>query len=87
MIPTGSPCGGGAVGGAVTGGLSMALAVQSLAPHGGAFVFFAISPFWGFLVAIAAGTVVTALVVIALKKWVGRKELEQAEAPFEVVPA
>ncbi|WP_214468112.1 PTS fructose transporter subunit IIABC [Microbacterium flavescens] len=75
------------VGGAVTGGLSMALAVQSLAPHGGAFVFFAISPFWGFLVAIAAGTVVTALVVVALKKWVGRKELEQAEAPFEAVPA
>ena len=29
----------------------------------------------------------TALVVIALKKWVGRKELEQAEAPFEAVPA
>lgn len=75
------------VGGAVTGGLSMALAVQSLAPHGGAFVFFAITPFWGFLVAIAAGTVVTALVVVALKRWVGRKELEQAEAPFEAVPA
>jgi PTS system fructose-specific IIC component len=70
------------VGGAVTGALSMALAVQSLAPHGGVFVFFAINPFWGFLVAIAAGTVVTALVVIALKKWVGRKELEQAEAPL-----
>ncbi len=75
------------VGGAVTGGLSMALAVESLAPHGGVFVFFAISPFWGFLVAVAAGTVVTALVVVALKKWVGRKELEQAEAPFEAVPA
>lgn len=74
-------------GGAITGALSMALAVQSLAPHGGAFVFFAIDPFWGFLVAIAAGTVVTALLVVALKKWVGRKELEQAEAPFEAVPA
>ena len=49
------------VGGAVTGGLSMALGVQSLAPHGGIFVFFAINPFWGFLVALAAGTVVTAL--------------------------
>jgi PTS system fructose-specific IIC component len=70
------------VGGAVTGALSMALAVQSLAPHGGVFVFFAINPFWGFLVAIAAGTVVTALVVIALKKWVGRTEFEQAEAPL-----
>ncbi|MET0736127.1 MAG: fructose-specific PTS transporter subunit EIIC [Microbacterium sp.] len=75
------------VGSAVTGGLSMALAVESLAPHGGAFVFFAIDPFWGFLVAIAAGTVVTALLVIALKKWVGRKELEQAEAPFETAVA
>lgn len=75
------------VGGAVTGGLSMAFAVQSLAPHGGIFVFFAITPVWGFLVAIAAGTVVTALVVIALKRWVGRKELEQAEAPFVAVPA
>ena len=68
------------VGGAVTGALSMAFAVQSLAPHGGIFVFFAINPVWGFLVAIAAGTVVSALAVIALKKWVGRKELEQAEA-------
>lgn len=75
------------VGGAVTGALSMAIGVQSLAPHGGAFVWFAINPFWGFLLAIAAGTVVTALLVIALKKWVGRKELEQAEAPFEAVPA
>lgn len=75
------------LGGAVTGGLSMAFAVQSLAPHGGIFVFFAITPVWGFLAAIAAGTVVTALAVIALKRWVGRKELEQAEAPFEVVAA
>lgn len=75
------------VGGAITGALSMVFAVQSLAPHGGAFVFFAITPFWGFLVAIAAGTVVTALLVVALKRWVGRKELEQAEAPFEAVPA
>jgi PTS system fructose-specific IIC component len=75
------------VGGAVTGALSMALGVQSLAPHGGVFVAFAIAPLWGFLVAIAAGTVVTALLVVALKKWVGRKELEEAEAPFEAVPA
>lgn len=74
-------------GGAVTGALSMAIGVQSLAPHGGAFVWFAINPFWGFLVAIAAGTVVTALLVVALKKWVGRKELEQAEAPFEAAMA
>jgi PTS system fructose-specific IIC component len=75
------------VGGAVTGGLSMAFGVTSLAPHGGIFVLFAINPIWGFLLALAAGTVVTALVVIALKRWVGRKELEAAEAPFEAAPA
>jgi PTS system fructose-specific IIC component len=74
------------IGGAVTGALSMAFAVESLAPHGGIFVFFAINPVWGFLVAIAAGTVVSALAVIALKKWVGRKELEQAEAVESAVP-
>ncbi|WP_404433409.1 fructose-specific PTS transporter subunit EIIC [Microbacterium lacus] len=73
------------VGGAVTGGLSMAFAVQSLAPHGGVFVLFAINPWWGFLLAILAGTVVTALIVVALKTWVGRKELEEAEAPMMAV--
>ena len=55
------------VGGAITGGLSMLLSVQSFAPHGGIFVFFAINPFWGFALAIVAGTVVTALIVVALK--------------------
>ncbi|MFB8388123.1 fructose-specific PTS transporter subunit EIIC [Microbacterium sp. NPDC055910] len=67
------------VGGAVTGALTMAFGVQSLAPHGGVWVLFAISPIWGFLVALVAGTVVSALVVVALKKWVGRTSLEQAE--------
>ncbi|BAU33272.1 PTS fructose transporter subunit IIABC [Microcella alkaliphila] len=61
------------IGGAVTGALSMAFAVESLAPHGGIFVLFAISPVWGFLAALVAGTIVTALAVIALKKWVGRR--------------
>lgn len=75
------------VGGAVTGALSMAFQVQSLAPHGGIFVLFAIQPIWGFLVALAAGTVVTAFLVVALKRFWGRKELEAAEAPFEAAPA
>ncbi|WP_166979429.1 PTS fructose transporter subunit IIABC [Paramicrobacterium fandaimingii] len=69
------------LGGAVTGGLSMALGVQSLAPHGGVFVFFAIHPFWGFTLAIVAGTVVAALVLIALKKWV--RKSAPAEAPLD----
>lgn len=72
------------IGGAVTGALSMVFLVESLAPHGGIFVLFAIDPVWGFLVALAAGTVVSALAVVALKKWVGRKELEQAEAAVAV---
>lgn len=72
------------VGGALTGALIMAFGVESLAPHGGIFVLFAIDPIWGFLVALAAGTVVSALAVVALKKWVGRKELEQAEAAVAV---
>jgi PTS system fructose-specific IIC component len=72
------------IGGAVTGALSMAFGVQSLAPHGGVFVLFAIDPWWGFLVAIAAGTVVSAFAVVALKRWVGREELEQAESGVPV---
>ena len=76
------------VGGAVTGALSMIFAVESRAPHGGFFVFFAIEPFWGFVVALAAGTVVTALIVVALKKWVAPKEIAEAEAaPAAQVPA
>lgn len=65
-------------GGAVTGALSMALGVQSLAPHGGVFVFFAITPFLGFLVSIIAGTVVTALIVVALKRFTRRPVAEAA---------
>src|SRR6478735_10310357 len=72
------------VGGAVTGAISMAAGVGSKAPHGGIFVFFAINPFWAFAVAILAGTVVTAFLVVALKRWVGRKELEQAESGVPV---
>ncbi|GAA0494134.1 PTS fructose transporter subunit IIABC [Microbacterium aurantiacum] len=75
------------VGGAVTGALTMVFGVQSLAPHGGIFVFFAINPIWGFLIALVAGTVVSALVVVALKKWVGRKELMQAEGPMQAAVA
>ncbi|MCR2811601.1 fructose-specific PTS transporter subunit EIIC [Microbacterium sp. zg.Y1090] len=76
------------VGGAVTGALSMLFAVESRAPHGGIFVFFAIDPIWGFLVALAAGTVVSALIVVALKKWVAPKEYAEAEAaPAARVPA
>lgn len=56
------------IGGAVTGALTMALHVGSRAPHGGIFVFFAIDNVLGFVLAIAAGAVVTCVGVLALKR-------------------
>ena len=58
-------------GGALTGALIMAFDVTLKAPHGGIFVFFAIGHLIWFLVALAAGTVVGALAVIAAKQFVG----------------
>lgn len=66
------------LGGAVTGALSMALSVQSLAPHGGIFVFFAIDPIWGFLLALVAGTLVSAFAVIGLKRFARSKTSSDA---------
>jgi fructose PTS system EIIBC or EIIC component len=73
------------LGGAVTGAISMAAGVGSKAPHGGLFVFFAIDNFLMFVVAILAGTVVTALTVIALKRWAVRQP--ESVATVETVPA
>ena len=56
-------------GGAVTGAMIMAFDVTSKAPHGGIFVFFAIGNLLWFVVALAAGTVVGALAVIAAKQF------------------
>ncbi|MDN4649699.1 PTS fructose transporter subunit IIABC [Curtobacterium sp. PsM8] len=60
------------VGAAVTGAISMAAGVTSRAPHGGIFVFFAIGGIGMFILAIVVGTIVSALVLVALKKWVRR---------------
>ncbi len=65
------------LGGAVTGALSMALGITSKAPHGGAFVFFAIDSFLLFLLTIAIGAVVGAAAVLGLKRfWPARQVLE-----------
>ena len=61
------------VGGAVTGAISMAAGVTSQAPHGGIFVFFAIGNLLMWIVAILTGTVVTAVVLVALKRFVRRR--------------
>ncbi|MGO4444335.1 fructose-specific PTS transporter subunit EIIC [Mycobacterium sp. 2YAF39] len=56
-------------GGAITGALIMAFDVTLKAPHGGIFVFFAIGNLIWFLVALAAGTVASALAVVAAKQF------------------
>jgi fructose PTS system EIIBC or EIIC component len=71
------------VGGALTGALSMAFGVTSQAPHGGIFVFFAIGNLLMFVLSIIAGTIVSALAVVALKRWAARK----TAATVETVPA
>ena len=54
-------------GSAVTGALAMTLDVTLRAPHGGIFVVFAVGNIVGFLVALAAGTLVATAAVIGLK--------------------
>ena len=73
------------LGAAVTGALSMAWGVTSKAPHGGMFVFFAIDSFLLFALAIIIGTVVSALTVIGLKRYVGKKPAS-ADASATVAP-
>nr|WP_218652393.1 fructose-specific PTS transporter subunit EIIC [Paenarthrobacter nitroguajacolicus] len=69
------------VGGALTGALCMATGVTSQAPHGGFFVFFAIGNLPMFIIAIVAGMVVSALAVIALKRFAVKKPVEAEPVP------
>jgi len=75
------------VGAAVTGAISMAAGVTSRAPHGGIFVFFAIGGIGMFILAIIAGTIVSALVLVALKKWVRRTPVATDEAAAQAASA
>ncbi|WP_404448056.1 fructose-specific PTS transporter subunit EIIC [Microbacterium marinum] len=59
-------------GGAVTGALTMFFAVTAKAPHGGVFVFFAIENFWLWLLSIAIGTLISAVLVVVLKRFARR---------------
>ncbi len=72
------------VGGALTGALCMATGVTSQAPHGGIFVFFAIGNLAMFVIAILAGTIVSGLLVVALKRWAVKKPVEAEAAPATV---
>lgn len=63
----------GMVGAAATGALVMGTGVTSQAPHGGIFVFFAIGNAVMFVVAILAGMIISALTLIALKRFTSRR--------------
>ena len=54
-------------GSAVTGALSMGLDVSLRAPHGGVFVLFAVDGVVGFIIALVAGVLVAAALVVLLK--------------------
>jgi PTS system fructose-specific IIC component len=56
-------------GSAVTGALAMAFDVTLRAPHGGIFVLFAVGNIIGFLIALVAGVLVAAALVITLKSF------------------
>ncbi|QKS17583.1 PTS sugar transporter subunit IIA [Curtobacterium sp. Csp2] len=75
------------IGAAVTGAISMAAGVTSRAPHGGIFVFFAIGDVAMFIVAIVAGTVVSALVLVGLKKWVRKAPAAETAAADQAAVA
>lgn len=61
------------VGSAVAGGLSMAFGCTLRAPHGGIFVFPVVEHVGGYLIALAAGSVVGMLMLALLKKNVQEK--------------
>ncbi len=62
------------LGSAVTGAIIMGTGVTSQAPHGGIFVFFAIGNVLMFIIAVLVGMVISALAVIALKRYATRKK-------------
>ncbi|MFT2706352.1 fructose-specific PTS transporter subunit EIIC [Clavibacter zhangzhiyongii] len=68
------------VGGAATGAMVMGLGVVSQAPHGGVFVLFAMNgTFLGFLASVAVGTVISAFLVVLLKRFTAKRP--EAVAP------
>lgn len=70
------------VGSSVAGAVSMAFAAGVRAPHGGIWVLPLITHWWGFVAAIAAGTVVMTAIVLALKS-VERNPVLEAEHAYD----
>ncbi|WP_278856526.1 PTS fructose transporter subunit IIABC [Kocuria palustris] len=74
-------------GGAVTGGLIAALNVTQNAPHGGIFVIGTIGNPVGFLIALVAGVVVSAVIVTVLKSQRQRALMARAQRDAESADA
>jgi PTS system fructose-specific IIC component len=70
------------LGSAITGGLSMAFGNTLPAPHGGLFVVALVNRWPLYLLAIAIGTVASAIAVVALKTFTGGSD-EELAAPEE----
>ena len=68
------------LGSAVAGGLSMAFGCTLRAPHGGVFVFPVVGNWLMYIVALAVGSIVGALILSALKK-----KVKAANLPIEVI--
>ncbi|PWC06203.1 fructose-specific PTS transporter subunit EIIC [Mycetocola zhujimingii] len=74
----------GIVGSSITGAIIMGTGVTSQAPHGGFFVFFAIGNFGMFVLAILVGTIVSAGLVILLKRFVRRRPVADETTTTDV---
>jgi PTS system fructose-specific IIC component len=74
-------------GGAVTGGLIAALNVTQTAPHGGIFVLGTVGNPLGFLIALVAGVVVSAVIVTVLKTQRQRALMARAQAEAQSADA
>ncbi|MEJ6549509.1 fructose-specific PTS transporter subunit EIIC [Corynebacterium sp. USCH3] len=74
------------VGGAVTGALSMAFEVGSRAPHGGIWVMPLMENWWGFIIAVVAGMVISAVTVIVVKQVTTKKPGDPASGSADSEP-
>ena len=70
------------LGGATTGAIVAVAGIEARAPHGGVFVFFAITSFLVWLLAIVVGTIVAGIAVTVAKS-IGRPKVE--EVPEDAV--
>lgn len=65
------------LGGAVTGALSMEFGATSRAPHGGVWVMPLMDNWWGFLIAVIVGMIISAVAVIVVKQLTAKSPTQE----------